>query len=178
MPDESPGDEDSVQISAIAHVQEHVRDASRRRLLEGRQDAPNLVDLVLHDVLLLADPIAFFVGCVEIELWGFERLPRRRQANVPEFVDHITLRMPMLVLAIAEDFHELLQDGRVAAVASLGELGRVVEVTIDLAFVFIVGILCTKDRGTDRTSKMLYVVLAVESGNIGAAQGTAAFMTK
>ena len=84
----------------------------------------------------------------------------------------------MLVLAIAEDFHELLQDCRVAAVASLGELGRVVEVTVDLAFVFIVGILCTKDRGTDRTSKMLDVVLAVESGNIGAAQSTAAFMTE
>lgn len=52
------------------------------------------------------------------------------------------------------------------------------EVTVDFAFMFIVGILCTKDRGTDRTSKMLNVILAVESGNIRAAQGPAAFVAE
>ena len=46
----------------------------------------------------------------------------------------------MLVLPIAEDFDKLLQDRCLAAVAALGELGRIVVVAVDAAFVFIVAV--------------------------------------
>lgn len=44
----------------------------------------------------------------------------------------------MLVLAIAEDFHELFQNRGMATMTSLSELGRIVEVTINLAFMFVI----------------------------------------
>jgi hypothetical protein len=46
----------------------------------------------------------------------------------------------MLVLPIAEDFDELLQDRCLAAIAALSELGRVVVVAVDAAFVLIVAV--------------------------------------
>lgn len=52
----------------------------------------------------------------------------------------------MLVLPIAEDFDKLLQDGGMAAVASLGKLSRVMVAAVDVAVVLIVAILSTKDR--------------------------------
>jgi len=36
-------------------------------------------------------------------------------------MDHVTLRMPVLVLAIAIDFHELLENRSLTAIAPLGE---------------------------------------------------------
>lgn len=57
--------------------------------------------------------------------------------------------MPVLVLAIAEDLDKLFQNSGLTAVAALGELGRVVEVTVHLALVFVVGILSTEDRRAD-----------------------------
>jgi hypothetical protein len=37
-------------------------------------------------------------------------------------MDHVTFWMPVLILAITEDFDELLQDSGVATVATLSEL--------------------------------------------------------
>jgi hypothetical protein len=72
----------------------------------------------------------------------------------------------MLVLSIAENLHELLQNRSVTAVASLGELRRVVVMAIYFALVLIVRVLCAKNCGTDRAGKMLNVVLAVQCGDI------------
>ena len=47
----------------------------------------------------------------------------------------------MLILAVAEYLDELLQDRRVATVAPLCKLCRVVEMAIYLAFMFVVGVL-------------------------------------
>lgn len=52
----------------------------------------------------------------------------------------------MLVLPIAEDLHELLKNRGMTTMTSLGELGRIVEVTINLAFMFVVRILRTEYR--------------------------------
>ena len=62
------------------------------------------------------------------------------QAHVPVLVDHVAFWVPMLVLPVAEDFDELLQDRCLAAVAALSELGRVVVVAVDAALVFIVAV--------------------------------------
>jgi hypothetical protein len=44
----------------------------------------------------------------------------------------------VLILAVAENLNELLEDCSMAAMTPLGELGRVMEVTVDLSFVLVV----------------------------------------
>jgi hypothetical protein len=46
--------------------------------------------------------------------------------------------MPVLVDTITEDFDKLFQDRGLTAIASLCELGRVVVVAVDTAFVFVI----------------------------------------
>ena len=69
--------------------------------------------------------------------------------------------MPMLVLSIAENFDELLQDRRLATIAPLCKLGRIVIVAVHTALVLVVAVRSPKNRGTDRTCEMLDVVLSV-----------------
>ena len=54
----------------------------------------------------------------------------------------------MLILAVAINLDELLQNGGMASIAPLSKLSGVVKVTIDLSFMFIVRVLSTKHRGT------------------------------
>ena len=84
----------------------------------------------------------------------------------------------MLILPVPEDFYKLLQDGRLAAIASLCKSGRVVVVAIDIALVLIVAVLGAKDCRTDGTSKVLNVVFAIESSDIRAAKGATAVIAK
>lgn len=84
----------------------------------------------------------------------------------------------MLVVTVAEDLDELLEDGGMTAIASLGELSRVVIVTIDIPFVLIIRVLGTKDGRTDGAGEMFDVVLAIQSGDVRATQGAAACVTK
>lgn len=67
----------------------------------------------------------------------------------------------MLVLAVAEDFDELFEDRRVTAVTPLSESGRIVIVTIYIAFMFVVGVLSTKDCRTDGACEMFNVIFAI-----------------
>lgn len=60
-------------------------------------------------------------------------------------VDHVTLGMPVLILAIAIDLDKLFEDGGFASSTPGGVMDRVVVVAIDLVVVLIVGILGTKD---------------------------------
>lgn len=55
----------------------------------------------------------------------------------------------MLVLPIAENFHKLLEDGRLAAIASLRKLSGVVVVAIDIAIMLVVAVLGAKDGRTE-----------------------------
>ena len=72
----------------------------------------------------------------------------------------------MLILAVSEDFNELLEDGCLATIAPLGELGRIVIVTVHSSVVLIIAVLRTEHGRADRTSKVLNVVFAVECGDV------------
>jgi hypothetical protein len=75
--------------------------------------------------------------------------------------------MPVLVLAVAEDLDELLQNGGLAAIAALGELGRVVVVAVYLAIVLVIAVLSAEHRGAQGAGEVVDVILAVERGNVG-----------
>jgi hypothetical protein len=72
----------------------------------------------------------------------------------------------MLIYAIPEDLHELLQDGCLTSVALLRELGGVVVVAVYAAFVLVVGVLRAKYGRAHRTGEVLDVVLSVQRGDI------------
>lgn len=80
----------------------------------------------------------------------------------------------MLDTTVAEDLDELLEDGGPTAVAFLGEPCAVVVVAVDGAFVFVVGVGGAEDGRADGAGEVFDVVFAVESGDVGAAQGAAA----
>ena len=80
----------------------------------------------------------------------------------------------MLIYSIPEDLDELFQNGGLAPIALLRKLCRIVEVAIDIAFVFVVGVLCAEDGGTDAAGEVLDVVFAVERGDVGAPERAAA----
>jgi hypothetical protein len=69
--------------------------------------------------------------------------------------------MPMLILTIAENLHELLQNSCMTPVASLGKLGGIVEMTVNPALMFIIGVLGAKNCRANGASEMLDVVLVV-----------------
>jgi hypothetical protein len=74
--------------------------------------------------------------------------------------------MPVLVLSVAEDLDKLLEDSRLAAIAPLGKLGRVVVVTVDMSIVFVVAVLGAKDGGTEGAGEMINMILVVEGGYV------------
>lgn len=151
--------EDTINVGQIAHMEEHVRYASGRRLLKGREYAPNSEDLLLHVLLLLLHSVAG--GALLERLLGPRTVPRLAQPHIPELVDHVALGVPVLVLAVPEYFDELLKDRRVAAIAPLGELRRVVVVAVDVAIVLVVAVRRPKDRRAHGASEVVHVVLAV-----------------
>lgn len=55
----------------------------------------------------------------------------------------------MLVLPIAENFHKLLEDSRLTAIASLRKLSGVVVVAVDVAIMLVVAVLGAKDGRTE-----------------------------
>lgn len=93
-------------------------------------------------------------------------------------MDHVTFGVPVLILAIAEDLDELFENGGMAAMTPLGKLCRVMKVTINLAFVLVVRILGTEDRGTHGAREMFNVVFALQRCDVGTAQGTTTLVTK
>lgn len=86
--------------------------------------------------------------------------------------------MPVLVLAVPVNFHKLLENCSLAAIASLRKLRRVMVMTIHVAIVLVVAVLCAKDRGTQGACEMVDVILSVESGDVGASKSTTALETK
>lgn len=74
--------------------------------------------------------------------------------------------MPVLILAVSKDFDKLFEDGRLTAIAALGEFGRIVVMTVYVALVFVVAVLRAKHGRTYRTGKVLYVVLSIQGGDV------------
>jgi hypothetical protein len=72
----------------------------------------------------------------------------------------------MLVLTISKDLDELLQDGGLAAIASLCKLRRIVIMAINFSIVFVIAVLGTKDSGTDGASEMLDMIFAVQRRDV------------
>jgi hypothetical protein len=87
-------------------------------------------------------------------------------------VDHIALRVPMLVLTVTIDLDKLLQDRGPATGTFDGITKRVVVMTIDFPLVLIVRVLRTKDSWANRTSEMLNMILAVKRSDIRAPERT------
>jgi len=100
----------------------------------------------------------------------------RRQAHIPELVNHVALGVPVLVVSVSHNLDKLLEDGGSASGAPLGKLRRVVEMAKDLTFVLIVAILGAKLRRADRAGKVVDVVLALKSRNVRSAQCATTFV--
>lgn len=80
----------------------------------------------------------------------------------------------MLILAVPEYLDELLEDGCLATVATLRELGGIVVMTINLAFMFVVAVFGTEDGRAYRTGKMFDVIFPFQRSDVGASESTAA----
>lgn len=93
-------------------------------------------------------------------------------------MDHVALGVPVLVLTIPEDLDKLLQYGGLTTAASLGELRRVVIVTIYLAVMFVIAVLSPKHRRAERAGEVVDMVLVIEGSDIGPAKSSAALMAQ
>lgn len=84
----------------------------------------------------------------------------------------------MLILTIAKNLHELLQNRCMTPVASLSKLSGIVEMTVHPALMLVIGVLSAKNRWANGASEMLDVVLVVQGGDIGTTQSTATFVAE
>jgi hypothetical protein len=100
------------------------------------------------------------------------------QTDVPVFVNHITLRVPVLILTITKDFNKLFENSSLTAVAALSKLGRVMVVAVYVSFMFVVAVLSTKDGRTYRAGEMFDVVFTIERGNVGSTKSTSTCMAE
>lgn len=83
----------------------------------------------------------------------------------------------MLILTIAENLDELLEDSRLTSIAPLGESCGVVVVAIDLTVVFVITVLSAEYGGTHGTGKVLNVIFSIERRNVRSSQRAAASVT-
>jgi hypothetical protein len=84
----------------------------------------------------------------------------------------------MLVLAVAKYLDKLLKNRGMAAITSLGKLSRVVEMTVDLAVMFVVAVRGTEDRRAHRAGEVVDMVFAVQGCDVGRAQGLSALVAE
>jgi hypothetical protein len=93
-------------------------------------------------------------------------------------MDHVALWMPMLILAISHDLHELFGYWPGTPKTQLCEFEAKVVMTVYSIFVFVVRILCTKYDSTDLAAEMVYVVLLPERGYVRAPQSFRALVAE
>ena len=84
----------------------------------------------------------------------------------------------MLVLPVAENLNKLLQDGRLAAVALLGVLSRIVVMAVNITVVFVVAVLGAKYGRAERTCKVIDMILSFQGGDVRATERTTALVTE
>ena len=92
-------------------------------------------------------------------------------------MDHVAFWMPMLVLAVSEDFYKLLQNSIVTSVASLRKACGIMIVAVDISIVLVVTVLRAKHGRTCRTCKVFNVIFSIQCSNIRASQGISAGIT-
>lgn len=88
------------------------------------------------------------------------------KSNVPKLVDHVAFRVPMLVLTIAENFHELFEYSSLTTIALLRESRRIMIVTVHAALMLIVAIPSSEDCRAYGACEMLDVVLPLQGCNV------------
>lgn len=132
----------AVDICAVAHMDQHVRNAGRRLFLVRRECSPDPEHFLLD--LLLVVPYALSLlltrGAIDRQAGWRRCISGLCKADVPVLVDHVALRMPVLVDAIAIYLDELLEDRCLTTVAFLSKSCRVVIVAIHVAFVLVVAV--------------------------------------
>lgn len=94
----------------------------------------------------------------------------RRMATY--LVNHVTLWVPVFVLAVTINLDKLLQDRRPTSCTLDGVVERIVIVTVDLAIMFVIGVLGTKDCWAYRTCEVLNVIFVVQRRDIGATKSS------
>ena len=160
MPDKTLGNEHPINVRAVADVKEHIRNTRSGRLFKRGQHAPNTVHLLFHTFLFR--PYRLSCGIILWFCWDLlGRVARLTKSDVPEFVNHVAFRMPVLILAVAKNLNKLLEDCSLAAIAPLCVLRRVVVVAVHISFVLLVAVLGSKDGWAKGTCKMVDVVLPV-----------------
>ena len=91
-------------------------------------------------------------------------MSKQHAPHTAHLVDHVTFWMPAFVPAIAVDLHELLQYGTVTSNTFGRKAGGIMEMTIDVSVVFIVGILRSEQCRTQGTREMFNMILLVCNG--------------
>lgn len=86
--------------------------------------------------------------------------------------------MPVLVLPIPVYLYELLENRRLTATTSLGELGRVMIMTVHATLVLVIAVRGAKDGGTYGTREMFNVVFTVQCRNVRPPECLAAVITQ
>lgn len=81
--------------------------------------------------------------------------------------------MPVLILTIPEDLYKLLQYRGSASVTPLCKLRRVVVMTVDFPFVFIVAVLRTENRRAHGTREMFNMIFSFQGRNVGSTKSAA-----
>jgi len=81
-------------------------------------------------------------------------------------MDHVAFRMPVLILTVPKDFHELLENRCLTSVASLGKLSRVMVMTIYLPLVLVVAVLSSENRGTYGAREMFNMIFPFQCSDI------------
>lgn len=84
--------------------------------------------------------------------------------------------MPVLILTVPEDLDELLEDRCLTPIASLCELCRIMVMTVNLAFMLVVAVFSSENRGTYGAGEMFDVVLPLQCSNIRSPQCAAAIV--
>ena len=85
--------------------------------------------------------------------------------------------MPVFVLIVAIYLDKLLENSSVTACAADSKSRGVMEVAEDLAIVFVVAILRSKDGWTRRACEMFYVELGPQRSDVTASKSTATLGT-
>ena len=85
--------------------------------------------------------------------------------------------MPVLVLTVAVDLDELLQDRGSTSSTLCSVAERVVVVTVNHAVVLVVRVLGTKDRWADRACEVLNMIFVVECRDVGASKSSSTGLT-
>jgi hypothetical protein len=86
--------------------------------------------------------------------------------------------MPVLILAISEDFDELLENGILAALTALRKFCRIMVMAVHVAFVLIIAIFSSELCRADGAGEMLDMILPVQSGDVGTSKSTTTRMAE